>query len=267
MRLSLFLCLAVLLTPSVAYTFAAQPVYVAVYEFPPYYSSRSSVHITGKLVEVLNKQQNDYQFILREVRPAERYGAIAAGGCCDVIFFESELWGWQESNDYHWGRGLTASAERFYVMREALAAGKVNFDLLAANRIGGVHGYNYNFVDNVTNAEVLEEQFKVYTADSPMSVLHMLVGNRVDIGILNDDFVAWVRHLEFPAVDAIVGSEFVDQFFVTRVVVNAQGKLPASFINNQLQELTENGGLEAILSQFGIASLIYKGTSTEASAN
>ncbi len=267
MRLCIILCLAALLSPTVAHAFAAQPVYVAVYEFPPYYSSRSSVHITGTLVAALNKQQSEYNFILREVRPAERYGAISAGGCCDVIFFESELWGWQTSSEYHWGRGLTASAERFYVMREALEAGKVNFDVLTANRIGGVHGYNYKFVNNITDAEELEDRFKVYTADNPLSVLHMLERNRVDVAVLNDDFVGWVRHLGLPAVDSIVGSEFVDQEFVTKVVVNAHGQLPPNFINKQLEDLKASGHLEAILGQFGIAHHIFKPSSAEASAN
>lgn len=237
---------------------ASVPVYVAVYEFPPYYSSRVTKHITGLLVTALNEHQSDYQFILREVRAAERYHAVSEGGCCDVIFFESEMWGWAASDEYQWGLGLTASAERFYVMREALEAGRVSFNSVEANRIGGVHGYNYTFTGNITDPAELEERFRLYTTNNPMSVLQMLVGSRVEMAILNDDFVAWARHLGFSGAEDIEGSDFADHDFTTQVVVKAKGQVSVDYINRQLKALKETGVLQGILSEFGIAHLMFE---------
>lgn len=238
--------------------FAAKKAYVVVYEFPPYYSAHVPKHITGMLVEALNEHQTEYEFVLREVRPSKRYKAITENGCCDLLFFESSVWGWGDSGDYQWGLGLTSSAERFYVLNETVRDNNLHFDYKGANRIGGVHGYNYTFTGNTTDRATLEEQYKLYTANNPMSVLQMLAGKRVDMAILNDDFVSWAQHLGFDGAYDITGSEIVDQEFITKVVVNAHGQLSVAYINELLQELKNNGVLHEILAEFGIAHLIYK---------
>lgn len=258
MRLLFVLSLAFGLITHANAALAPKKAYVVVYEFPPYYSSHVSKHITGLLVDALNEQQSEYQFILREVRASKRYQAIAEGGCCDLLFFESNVWGWEPSDDHHWGAGLTSSAERFYILRESVVDNNLHFDYTDASRIGGVHGYSYTFTGNTTDPEALEERFGLYTASNPMSVLQMLAGKRVDMAILNDDFVSWAQHLSFEGAEGIVGSKIVDQEFDTRVVVNAHGQLSVDYINGLLQELKENGVLSDILAEFGIAHLIYK---------
>lgn len=247
---------AVTLTAPVAA--AGTPVYVAAYESPPYFSSRMPEHIVGQLVVALNARQSEYVFHIRKIRASERYAALKAGGCCDLIFFEVPNWGWSNASDYHWGQKLTASTERYYVLKDELEAGKVSFNPLEVNRIGGVHSYHYKFTNNQTAPEKLEKNFSLYTADSPISILNMLVGKRIDIALFTDEFVSWMEHEGNTGVDALAGSEVGDHSFTTRVVVKKSSSLPFNYINNQLTELHEEGMLKEIFAQFGIAHILFE---------
>ena len=82
--------------------------YVAAYDYPPYFSMGLETDVTRELIQILNEYQDTYDFQLQVIPPNGRYQALSENGCCDVIFFESE-----ELDD--WDEERTASRNSFEV--------------------------------------------------------------------------------------------------------------------------------------------------------
>ena len=75
---------------------AQVPVYVAAYDYPPYFSAVLQTDLTRELITLLNEHQDSYVFRIQVIPPTNRHKALSTKGCCDVIFFESPLWGWKK---------------------------------------------------------------------------------------------------------------------------------------------------------------------------
>ncbi|WP_113907001.1 hypothetical protein [Aliidiomarina celeris] len=240
---------------------ASQPrvVYVAAYDFPPYFSTRESQDLTSVLVAQLNQRQSEFQFVIREIRPSERYQAVSPTGCCDILFFEAPQWGWPQSRDYVWSSALTTGTERFYALKARIESGEVSFSTPGAQRIGGVLGYHYEFANFKTDRSTLEVDYNLYSTDTPGSLLQMLDRERIELALLNDEFVKWRQHLGQPSALALMGAEMADHHYHTRYVVKRSGLLAPSFIDNLLKDMLNEGLLQQLFADFNIRDSLYFG--------
>lgn len=206
------------------------PIYVAAYEFPPYYSSRMPKHFLGNLIEVLNQRQNTYEFLIREVRPQERYEAIGPEGCCDLIFFESEVWGWQPQMNYVATAPLIYGSDRLYSLQSEY------WQPLPHDRVGGVVGYHYNFTKYQVDVGRSERDFMMYRADSQQTVLTMLRNQRIQFAILTDEFVSWLRVEQPQLVEGLYAAPEPDGNYATQIILSQTSTVSES----ELMALLEN---------------------------
>lgn len=169
--------------------FAQQTLYVAAYEFPPYFSESTSHHLSGALVAALNAEQDEYEFVLQRVAPNGRYDALSAAGCCSLILFEDKKWGWSEKADYAVAttQPIKLGHERFVALKQA--GRDQSYFKQAGLKFGGLVGYHYPFADNITDNGVLENEYGIYLSHSHSTNVKMLLNGRLDLIMLHDDFI------------------------------------------------------------------------------
>ena len=79
---------------------AAEKVNVGGYIFPPFVEKDNKGNISGitiDLIDSMNKIQDEYHFNFVLTSSRRRYVSFEEGEF-DILFFESILWGWQETN-------------------------------------------------------------------------------------------------------------------------------------------------------------------------
>ncbi|MGX5915718.1 hypothetical protein ACR0ST_13395 [Aliidiomarina sp. Khilg15.8] len=219
---------------------------VAAYEFPPYYSSRLPRHLLGELLAELNQRQQRFQFSITEIRPAKRYEAIQSDGCCSLIFFESLDWGWREyvPELVRVGSYLTQGADRYVRIESSVGT--------PVERIGGVVGYHYNFAGHQNDASIVENEHNLYLADTHRTLINMLLGERLDMIVLSDEYIRLMAQQEPETLEQLNVLEEVDQQYRTRVLVAREGQVPVEWINAQLQAMSDEGVLVELFASFGL---------------
>ena len=229
-----------------AITSERTPVYVAAYEFPPYYSSRLPQHFLGELLKVLNARQATYYFSIREVRPQERYSAISEDGCCDVIFFESEAWGWSPEHEYTASEPLIHGADRMYSFQNN------NWQPTDEDRVGGVVGYHYNYTYFDIDAGTSEQEFMMYRADSQLTLLNMLRNNRIQFAMFTEEFVQWLAVQEPELIAGLYAAPEPDTVYTTQVLVGANSSIEFAELMELVNALREEPNVIAALEHYGL---------------
>lgn len=222
------------------------PVYVAAYEFPPYYSSRLPQHFLGELLKVLNARQATYHFSIREVPPQERYSAISENGCCDVIFFESETWGWSAEHEYTASEPLMHGADRMYSLQND------NWLPTDEDRVGGVVGYHYNYTQFDTDAGTSEQEFMMYRADSQLTLLNMLRNNRIQFAIFTEEFIHWLAVQDPELITGLYAAPEPDTVYQTQVLLGANSSIEFAVLMELVNELREEPQVIAALEYYGL---------------
>ncbi|RUO23444.1 hypothetical protein CWE08_02010 [Aliidiomarina iranensis] len=223
-----------------------QPVFVAAYEFPPYYSSRMPKHFLGELIAVLNQRQEEYQFIIREVRPQERYEAISAEGCCDVIFFESEVWGWQQDMNYVASVPIMHGSDRLYSTQNAYWQPK------ALDRVGGVVGYHYSFTQYQIDIDTSERDFMMYRADSQQTLLTMLRNKRLQFAVFTDEYMNWLQVEQPELLNNIYAAPEPDGTYTTQIIFSESSAISPQALMTLLQELLAEPELQEWLERYAL---------------
>jgi len=259
------LIISLLIAPSAR---AATDVYVAAYEFPPFYSSELDQHLVGELVTSLNFMQSEYRFIIREIPVTGRYQALAADGCCDLIFFESMSWGWKEkiaALDLNIERTepLLRGGERFVARKED--AQEINyFADYSGKRLGGVAGYHYPFATTGDENMGQERDFGIYLSGSHLTNIRMLLNGRLDMIMLTDEFISSLEVLD-------EGQDFYDKLgfsperyndYVLPVLLNTDKTLSLEQLNSLIIQLSNEGELDAIFRTFNMSQFKIDQTPT-----
>ncbi|MFU8784943.1 hypothetical protein [Aliidiomarina sp.] len=225
------------------------PVYVAAYEFPPYYSSRLPHHFLGELIKALNARQVTYHFSIREVPPQERYSAISKNGCCDVIFFESETWRWSSEHEYTASAPLMHGADRMYSLQND------NWLPTDEDRVGGVVGYHYNYTQFDIDAGTSEQEFMMYRADSQLTLLNMLRNNRIQFAMFTDEFVHWLAVQNPELIEDLYAAPEADTVYTTQVLVGANSSIEFVELMELVNELFAEPEVIAALKYYGLQRL------------
>lgn len=217
---------------------AQQTIYVAAYEFPPYFSENTANHMSGQLIAALNAEQDEYEFVLKHVAPNARYDALSAEGCCSLILFEDKKWGWAEKADYAVAttQPIKLGYERFVALKEPDR--DQSFFTQTGLKFGGLVGYHYPFAGNITDNGVLENEYGIYLSHSHSTNLKMLLNKRLDLIMLHDDYIEAMIPAETQE-QLLIAKEPYDRFELA-VVVNEKKGLAASKLEQLLKKLNLN---------------------------
>lgn len=232
--------------------FAQQPVYVAAYDFPPFFSDTLETDVTSELVALLNESQSRYEFIIQAIPPNGRYHALSSEGCCDLILFESAIWGWQD-------REMSFDATRPLLKgRERLVAKKVPgrtqnfFDDLQGKTLGGVKGYHYLMAGEVLNSAEVAERYDIYLADSRITNVRMLIGGRVDAAVLNDELLSALRNASVNYLDQLLVSERIEHEYEMGAIIAQDKGITRDEMQRLLRDLAREGKLDTLFARFNL---------------
>lgn len=239
---------------------------IAAYEFPPFYSQHMSTHVLGELVTSLNNLQQQYRFSIRQVPVTARYQALLAGGCCDLMLFESPQWGWQPylqsaaapTKAIQASPALLAGAERLVAKRSE----NVDFSQLENIRLGGIRGYHYSFSDDLPETGALESGAGIYLADTIETNIKLVLSGRLDRVMLSDAYLASIAHTALARQFTL--AEHADSRYQLHVLVNENKALSLAQVTALLERLRESGEWEALLRQFNLLQFDLSASSSEA---
>ncbi|MCC5878993.1 MAG: transporter substrate-binding domain-containing protein [Idiomarina sp.] len=223
-------------------------IYIAAYEFPPYFSSSLESHVMGALVKALNQRQQQYHFTITEVRPAHRYRALSPDGCCDLMLFQDPQWGWREGSNgaFIIGAGLTKGADLYLALDDPheVLQGEVT--------IGGVQGYHYQLTGYQHDMDILEQDHNLYLADNHLTLLNMLRRERLDVVIMNEEMIRFMETWNESLLSDFDYQTAVDQEYETRIIGRQDRAELVNWLEAELASMAHEGKLAALFQRFGL---------------
>lgn len=231
---------------------ARTPVYVAAYDFPPFFSDSLESDVTTELVELLNRHQRRYEFIIQAIPPQGRYQALSADGCCQVVFFESESWGWKNHDvEVEMTAPILRGRERL-VAKKTPGIDQSYFDDLTDKTLGGVRGYHYILGGEPLSSEEVARQYRVYLSDSRITNLRMLLGGRLDVTMLNDELLAALENAPQHFSDNLYQHDEIQSTYTMGIVVAPNKGISAGDMQLMLRQLAREGLLDSVLLRFNL---------------
>ncbi len=245
--------LSVIVLAVISGTAAAKiPVKVAAYDYPPYFSDVLETDLTRELVTLLNEHQDSYEFQIQIIPPTSRYEALSEAGCCDVIFFESPLWGWDRRNiNYEKTIPLVSGKERLVTAKKE---GRTQsfFDDFEGKILGGVKGYHYLLGGELIASDEVKEKYTVYLADSRIINVRMVLGGRVDLTIVNDELLSALEGSQQIKVENLLLAEKASFAYNLHILVGENMSITAGSIQRHLRELGLKGEIDSLFRRFNM---------------
>lgn len=231
---------------------AQEPVYVAAYDYPPYFSDVLETDLTRELVRLLNDHQDSYEFLIQITPPTGRYEALSDSGCCDVIFFESPLWGWSRSSvSYNKTIPLVRGKERLVTAKKE-GRNQSFFNSYEGKTLGGVKGYHYLLGGELVVSGEAKEKYTIYLADSRIINLRMVLGGRVDLTIVNDELLAALQGSNQIRVDNLLLSKKASLEYDLHMLVGNDKAISVETLQKLMRELGRKGELDALFTRFNM---------------
>ncbi|RML88798.1 Extracellular solute-binding protein [Pseudomonas amygdali pv. photiniae] len=235
--------------------YAAQVVRVAAVHFPPYMVRPEKGEDAGllpKLIDALNAEQDDYEFVMIPTSVPRRFRDFAEGRF-DVAIFENPDWGWKDIAHETVDLGLEDA--EVYVARRVEGRDQNYFDDLSDKRLALFSGYHYGFANFNTDQKYLSEHFNVTSTYSHDSNLLMVVRNRADIAPVTRSYlIDFMAHNKDEAAQLMV-SERVDQIYRQYALLRPNGNIDVPHFKALLQKLRADGELETIFQPLHIKVL------------
>lgn len=226
--------------------YAAQVVRVAAVHFPPYMVRPEKGEDAGllpKLIDALNAEQDDYEFVMIPTSVPRRFRDFAEGRF-DVAIFENPDWGWKDIAHETVDLGLEDA--EVYVARRVEGRDQNYFDDLSDKRLALFSGYHYGFANFNPDQKYLSEHFNVTSTYSHDSNLLMVVRNRADIAPVTRSYlIDFMAHNKDEAAQLMV-SERVDQIYRQYALLRPNGNIDVPHFKALLEKLRADGELETI---------------------
>ncbi|KPB34783.1 substrate-binding periplasmic protein [Pseudomonas amygdali] len=235
--------------------YAAQVVRVAAVHFPPYMVRPEKGEDAGllpKLIDALNAEQDDYEFVMIPTSVPRRFRDFAEGRF-DVAIFENPDWGWKDIAHETVDLGLEDA--EVYVARRVEGRDQNYFNDLSDKRLALFSGYHYGFANFNTDQKYLSEHFNVTSTYSHESNLLMVVRNRADIAPVTRSYlIDFMAHNKDEAAQLMV-SERVDQIYRQYALLRPNGNIDVPHFKALLEKLRADGELETIFQPLHIKVL------------
>ncbi|WP_126775161.1 substrate-binding periplasmic protein [Pseudidiomarina sediminum] len=233
-----------------AETSQPQTVHVAAYDYPPYFSVYSDKHLVGDILQVLNERQQSYRFVLKEIPSKARFKALSVDGCCHMMMFESNDWGWREQlPQIQLTEPIVFGAERFVALRKQHQQ-DMSFFEQEGLRLGGISGYHYSFLDNVTDAQLLEDDHNVYLSLSHEINVMMLLNGRLDVIMTHDEYLVQLSdETWFPR---LLIHEQPFNTYQLHTLINGRKGFTTEHWREVLKPLLDDGTLAQMFANYGL---------------
>lgn len=239
---------------SPASTASTIEVKVGGYLFEPFVKNQGEnpSGLTIDLIKLLNKHQKKYRFHFVPTSPKRRYLDFERQ-MFDVMFFESKLWGWQETNIQASNVFLTGG--EVYIANKNLKTGlnQSYFDDLESKSLVGILGFHYGFANFNSNEASLKKQFNISLVSSPQTIVNQVLAGKADVGIVTVSYLKEQMNTSKNLKQQLLISEKKDQEYNHTILVRDRHLEPSlSEINLMLEQITKNGSLNKLLKQYGI---------------
>lgn len=234
-------------------TSAAQLVRIGAAHFPPYTVRPETGADTGllpQLVEVLNRSQSDYQFLLVPTSIPRRFGDFKQGRV-DMAIFENPDWGWKEIPHTSVDMGLE-DAEIFVAQRKPDHQ-QSYFNDLKGKRLALFSGYHYAFARFNADPKYLADNYKATLTYSHDSNLLMVLRDRADIALVTRSYLSDYLLRNDKVADQLLVSERVDQVYHHYALIRPAAPITGEAFGKLLRRLRENGEMLKIFDPYKIA--------------
>ena len=202
---------------------AAEEVRVGGYDFPPYLFRPESDEPHGLVVEMLtllNQLQSDYHFVLVPTAATRRYRDLVTGRF-DLIFFESSLWGWQDTP--HVALSLPIEEAEVYVALRVPGRAEEYFADLSGKRMALHRGYHYGFAGFDPDPYMLRDHFEAQMTYSHDSNLRMLLLRRADVAVVTRSYLQIYAERNPANMERLIVSSRLDQVYRHQVLMRPGG--------------------------------------------
>lgn len=241
-----------MVTPSVV---AAQLVRVAAVHFPPYMVRPEKGEDTGllpKLINALNAEQNDYEFVMIPTSVPRRFRDFSEGRF-DIAMFENPEWGWKDIPHDTVDLGLEDA--EVYVARQVEGRQQDYFDTLSDKRLALFSGYHYGFANFNADQKYLSEHFDMTSTYSHDSNLLMVVRGRADVAPVTRSYLIDFMSNHPSEASHLMVSERVDQVYRQYALLRPGGNIDVPHFNRLLDNLRSGGELATIFQPLHIKVL------------
>jgi len=231
---------------------AAQLVRIGAAHFPPYTVRPEQGADTGllpQLVEALNAEQTEYQFVLVPTSIPRRFRDFDQGRV-DMAIFENPDWGWQKIPHTSVDMGLE-DAEVFVAQHEP-DRDQSYFNDLTGKRLAVFSGYHYAFANFNADPRYMAEHFNATLTYSHDSNLLMVARGRADIALVTRSYLSdfMVRNAEMAG--QLMVSERIDQVYHHYALLRPKAPISGPAFAEQLKRLRDNGEMLKILEPYGV---------------
>ncbi|RUO62953.1 hypothetical protein CWI71_01615 [Pseudidiomarina insulisalsae] len=165
-----------------------------------------------------------------------------------MMLFESPGWGWSESlPEVEFGQTLVKGAGRLIALNKQQRRDQAFFNREGL-RFGGIIGYHYSFLNNRTDAELLEQKYNVYLSLSHQVNLKMLLNNRLDVVMTHDQYLVQLQ--DEPWFDQLLLQSEPYMEYDLRSVINPRKGFTLSEWQAVLQPRIDDGSFVALLARY-----------------
>ncbi|MCI3944844.1 transporter substrate-binding domain-containing protein [Pseudomonas syringae] len=246
------LLIPLMVTPPVV---AAQIVRVAAVHFPPYMVRPEKGEDAGllpKLINALNAEQNDYEFVMIPTSVPRRFRDFAEGRF-DIAIFENPDWGWKDIPHETVDLGLEDA--EVYVARQAEGRQQDYFDNVSDKRLALFSGYHYGFANFNADQKYLSEHFDITSTYSHDSNVMMVVRGRADIAPVTRSYLIDFMYRNPSEASQLMVSERVDQIYRQYALLRPGGTIDVPHFMQLLETLRSEGVLTTIFQPLHIKVL------------
>ncbi|MCF5714158.1 transporter substrate-binding domain-containing protein [Pseudomonas tremae] len=234
---------------------AAQLVRVAAVHFPPYMVRPEKGEDTGllpKLINALNAEQNDYEFVMIPTSVPRRFRDFSEGRF-DIAMFENPEWGWKDIPHDTVDLGLEDA--EVYVARQVEGRQQDYFDTLSDKRLALFSGYHYGFANFNADQKYLSEHFDMTSTYSHDSNLLMVVRGRADVAPVTRSYLIDFMSNHPSEASHLMVSERVDQVYRQYALLRPGGNIDVPHFTRLLDNLRSGGELATIFQPLHIKVL------------
>ncbi|WP_281557069.1 transporter substrate-binding domain-containing protein [Thalassomonas sp. RHCl1] len=235
------------------YLSAKIQVNVGGYYYPPFVevTDGKASGITLTMLEILNRQQDQYQFNFILTTAKRRYQDFIAKKY-DVIFFENSSWGWQDfpleiSEVYLTG-------EEIYLALQRPGRGQKYFDNITDKIIAGILGYHYRFLDYNIDEVTLTANSEIILSENHQTNIDLLLSEKVDIAVINRSYLQQYFYRHPNIRDKFLISDKLDQRYTHNTLIRKNSPITVKAFNLLLKQLKSNGSLKRLWQQYHLDS-------------
>ncbi|MBE9610986.1 hypothetical protein [Chitinilyticum piscinae] len=226
-------------------------VLVGAYSFPPYVNLNEAGEARMELLDILNRQQDKYEFRIVTTSPSRRYYDFERNAF-DVMFFENRNWGWGKYPVEVSPVFLTGAEN--YVALNMPGRDQRYFDSFKGKRMLGMRGYHYGFAGFNSDPEYLRRNFNMTGTTNNEATLRLLLEGKGDVAVITSAYLNeyLVTHPQLRS--RLLISQRIDQEYRHTVLVRQDYEPSAAELGMLLAELEKKGVLQPLWQKYGAST-------------